>query len=454
MDGTTRPGAMARKGVTTSQSTNAGIQIYKPPFFLPRDSPEDDAHLATAALGASESGRIMTTADQDQRQISLCRIVTVPWLLETVLKEQLRCVVRSGIKLTLVANPAPGFQSLADDVGAVVAAIPMQRVPAPTYDLSSLFRLVSFFKRNRFDIVHSSTPKAGLLTALAGTIARVPVRIHTFTGQPWVELSGLRRRIPMECDRITGKLMTHTYADSPSQREFLIAEGLISPGKIISLRSGSIAGVDLERFSFDAWGGEAGSQTRRELGISSEALVIIFVGRVTKQKGIVELVEAFETTRRAGFDVHLIVIGPLEPERDPLPAETLHSLRQDQHIHFLGFRSHPEKYMGASDILSLPSYREGFGSVAVEAAALRLPTVVTRVTGLVDAVVENVTGLVVPAKDPIALTKALTCLLKSRELRNKLGNAGWQRVVHNFDARQVNAAVVAEYRRLHYCRKD
>ena len=170
----------------------------------------------------------------------------------------------------------------------------MERQPAPLADLRSLVKVARFLLQNRFDIVHSSTPKAGLLTALAGMLARVPVRVHTFTGQPWVELAGLKRRIPRECDRITAKLATQCYADSHSQRDFLIAEGLVAPGKIAVIGAGSISGVDLQRFSLATWGGNTARQTRRELGIPSEALVVVFVGRVTKDKGIVELMAAFE----------------------------------------------------------------------------------------------------------------------------------------------------------------
>lgn len=365
-----------------------------------------------------------------------------------MLREQLRCIVSHGVQLTLLSSPGSELHSVAADVGAMAVEIPMRREPAPRSDLRSLFRLISFFRQNRFDIVHSSSPKAGLLTSLAAMITRVPIRMHTFTGQPWVELSGLRRRIPRECDRITAMCMTHTYADSSSQRSFLIREGLVAPGKIAVLAAGSIAGVDLKRFSLETWGGQAAKQTRRELEIPDEALVIVFVGRVTKDKGISELVAAFETISEGSTEVHLVLVGPLEPERDPLPPQTLSILKCNRRIHTLGFVALPEKYLAAADIFCLPSYREGFGSAAVEAAALRLPTVISRVTGLIDATVEDATGLVVPPKNVEKLAEALKTLLDSEELRNSLGFAGWKRAVLSFDARLINEALVAEYLRL------
>jgi len=324
----------------------------------------------------------------------------------------------------------------------------MERKPAPLTDLRSLVKVVRFLCQNRFDIVHSSTPKAGFLTALAGGLARVPIRIHTFTGQPWVELAGFKRRIPRECERIIGKLVTQCYADSASQREFLISEGLVAPGKIAVIGAGSISGVDLQRFSLGRWGGDAARQTRYELGIPADALVIVFVGRVTKDKGIVELLAAFEIMANSNPTVHLLLVGPFEPDQDPLPAETLRRLRSHPRVHAVGNTEKPEKFFATGDIFCLPSYREGFGSVVIEAGAMELPAVVTRVTGLVDGVVNGVTGLIVPPKDVNLLVDALHKLAGSKELRRSLGQAGRERAARIFDARIINEAVVAEYFRL------
>jgi glycosyltransferase involved in cell wall biosynthesis len=243
-------------------------------------------------------------------------------------------------------------------------------------------------------------------------------------------------------------LATQCYADSPSQREFLIQEGLVSPGKIAVLGAGSISGVDLKRFSMEVWGGSAAVQTRHDLGIPVTGLVIIFVGRVTKDKGITELLTAFETIAERNSDVHLVLVGPLEPERDALPSSTIDRLKRNTRIHSVGFSATPEKFLAIGDIFCLPSYREGFGSVVVEAAAMQLPAVVTRVTGLVDAVAEGVTGLIVPTKNAGELAKALQTLLDSKDLRNSLGLAGRQRVIQHFDSEEINEAVVAEYIRL------
>lgn len=383
-----------------------------------------------------------------RQTIRICRVVTVSQTFQTLLHAQLRSMTDHGLDVTLVCNTGPELAAIANQVGAKFVGVPLQRQPAPLADSRSLFRLARVFQRNHFDIIHSSTPKAGFLTAIAARIAGAHIRLHTFTGQPWVELTGLRRIIPKECDRITAMLATRCYADSPSQRDFLVKEGLVFRGKISVLGAGSISGVDLQRFDLATWGGERALQTRRELGISGRSLVIIFVGRLTKDKGIAELVSAFDALTDRIANLHLVLVGPFEPDRDPLPSETLERIRDNPRIHSVGFSRTPEKYLAASDIFCLPSYREGFGSVVVEAAAMGLPSVITQVTGLIDAVVEGETGLIVPPKNAHELAKALGHLCASIELRHTLGQKGKRRVEREFSATRVNEAMVAEYYRL------
>lgn len=385
------------------------------------------------------------------RRLRLCRISAVPWIFHTLLREQLRTAVAQGFDLTLVSSPESELDEIASDIGANKHSIFMERAPSPIADLCSLFRLWRFLKREKFDIVHSTTPKGGLLSAIASTMARVPVRLHTFTGQPWVELAGWRRGIPRACDQITALLATKVYADSASQKKFLINEGVVQAEKIEVIGPGSISGVDLHRFSFKKWGGDRRTQTRSEAGIPTEALVIVFVGRVTRDKGIVELVTAFSQLAKGNPRLHLMLVGPLEPERDPLPPKVLETIKNHPHIHAVGFTPAPEKFLGAADIFCLPSYREGFGSVVIEAAALGLPAVVTRIIGLVDAVEEDVTARMVPPKDVAALAKALKELAESHDLRASLGAAGRRRVAKYFDASLINKSVTLEY--FNICRK-
>jgi len=377
----------------------------------------------------------------------LCRVVTVPMTFETLLRDQVRRIVAAGLDVTLICNPGDGMAAFARDAGARYLPLPLARQLSPRHDSVSLAALTRLYRRERFDLVHSSTPKAGLLSAIAARLAGIPRRLHTFTGQPWVELRGAMRVAAREADRVIGRLDTQLYADSGSQRDFLIAEGIVAADRIAVVGAGSISGVDLRRFDPVGMAGERDA-IRRRLGIDASARVIVFVGRVTRDKGITELVEAFLAVHATRPDLALLLVGPFEPDRDPLPAATLEAIHSHPAIHGVGFCLEPERYLAAGDLFCLPSYREGFGTVAIEAGALGLPVVATRVTGLVDAVVDGETGRLVPAKDVAALVTAIGALLDAPAERRRLGEAGRRRAVTRFDAEVIDAAVVQEYHRV------
>lgn len=356
-------------------------------------------------------------------------------------------MVEAGFDLTLVSSPGSQLEEVARESGARCHAIRMPREISPGGDIRALRALAGYLRQERFDLVHSSTPKAGLLVALAGAAARTPLRLHTYTGQPWVELRGPKRWAAKNADRAVGRLDTHLYCDSESQRRFLVSHRIVPEGRIRVLGAGSISGVDLRRFDPDARQFE-GQHLRDSMGIGPDAIVVAFVGRVTRDKGIRELIAAFSRLAGETAQLHLLLVGPQEPERDPLPPETQREIAANPHIHAVGFTGAPERYLAAADLFCLPSYREGFGSVAIEAGAMRLPSVVTSVTGLVDAIVDGQTGLVVPPKDTAALGQALRQLIADPVLRRRMGAASRARAVSHFDADVVNGLVVGEYRRL------
>ncbi len=190
------------------------------------------------------------------KHLKLCRIVTVPFTFQTMLHGQLQAILTENIELSLVCSPGPGLDGLRLDGQFAVHSIVMSRQISPFADLRALFRLIRLFRAEHFDIVHSCTPKAGLLTALAGFAARVPVRLHTYTGQVWVELDGWKRAVSKGSDWLIARLNTHNYADGPAQRQFLVKENVCPSDKISVHGDGSLAGVDLIRFNPEQWAGE------------------------------------------------------------------------------------------------------------------------------------------------------------------------------------------------------
>jgi len=350
--------------------------------------------------------------------------------------------------VTVITSPGPELAQIASHRHLTLQMLQIPRRLAPWRDLIALYRLYRLFRQGRFIIVHSTTPKAGLLTALAGWFACVPIRLHTFTGQAWVGLHGPLRWLARASDRVIGWLNTRCYADSESQRQFLITEGILNERNISTIGSGSLAGVDLKRFNRERLGVEVGKGIRSELDIADQATVLLFIGRVAREKGIYELLEAVDRLRNNGSNVVLLLVGPMDDERGGSGTVARADLEGRAGVYYLGYREDPEHYFAAADILCLPSYREGFGTVVIEAAAMGIPTVGARITGLVDAVVDGETGILVEPRNADALMLGLQRLLEDAGLRERMGELARQRVHERYSADVVNAAVIEEYTRL------
>jgi len=370
----------------------------------------------------------------------IVRVTTLPFFVLHHLEGQIRRLVAEGHEVHVVTSAIEGFDRIASLGVAGVVPVNIPRDISPLADLAALVTLWRVLRRLAPQIVHSNTPKAGLITAIAGRLGGVPVRLHTFTGQAWAERRGLVRWLGRLADRLIIGLNTRCYADSFSQKEFLIGEGIARENDIMVLGAGSLGGVDLKRFDRERLRAAA-TELRTRLGIPPRAKVIVFVGRVTRDKGIAELVTAFGRLKEAA----LVLVGPQEPERDPLLAQTLAEIERNPAIHAIGYDPEPERYLAFADLLCLPSYREGFGNVVIEAAALGVPCVGTDIVGLRDAVVDGKTGLLVPPRDVPALARALGTLLADDNMRAALGVAARERVGAEFNAEKLNAMLLQEY---------
>jgi glycosyltransferase involved in cell wall biosynthesis len=380
---------------------------------------------------------------------TICRVVTVPVTFSTLLLSQVASLHESGFAVTLVSSAGADLEDVARRYGMSYHGIEIALRISPLHDLVAFAKLWMFFRRNRFDIVHSITPKAGLLTALAGRMVGHQLIIHTFTGQAWVEMHGLRRHILKWSDKLVGFLTHQCYADSASQRDFLVAQRIVPPLKISIIGSGSISGVDLARFDSKKWSRVRAAKTKKDLDIPPNSLVVLFMGRFTQDKGVIELISAFNTIELPRKRVDLVLLGPLESDGDPLPASLLDQVRSNKRIHAVGFSARPEEYIGIADVFCLPSYREGFGSCVIEAAAMGVPAVVTDIVGLVDAVKAGETGILVPVKDATALRNALHNILADDSLRAGLGKAARERAIRLFDSKIINEMVAQEYQYLY-----
>ena len=377
--------------------------------------------------------------------IRIARISTVPFFVVAQLKHQIELLGKLGARIAVVTSDEPELALLEGLTGVNCVPIDIPRSISPWRDLQALIRLFLFFRRERIQIAHSTTPKAGLLTALAAFLARVPVRLHTFTGQPWVTMHGAKRWVARASDKLIGSLNTRCYTDSESQRQFLVAEGVVDAGRLFVIGAGSLAGVDMQRFDSKRFSSDQCKALRQSLAIPDDAPVLLFMGRITVDKGVRELLQAFEMLKAAASDAHLVFVGRFDSESGVAGAIMPGDIGRLRDTHVVGYTETPESYLAIADILCLPSYREGFGTVVIEAAAMGVPTVGTDIYGLSDAVVHGETGLLVPPRNVAELASALARLLADKSLRTNMGAAAKRRAQAVFDADEVSRLVAKDY---------
>ncbi len=294
-------------------------------------------------------------------------------------------------------------------------------------DIACLIRLMSIFINYHPNAVHSITPKAGLLAMLAAFFAHTPFRVHTFTGQVWATKLGLKRLMLKSFDRLIARLTTFNIVDSQSQQQFLIDEKVLSKETSIVFGMGSVSGVDLERFKSSK---HVYTDVRQELSIPQNGIVFTYLGRLNKDKGVLDLANAFSLIENK--KAYLLIVGPDEGGFvDEIKKINAHKLDQ---IRFVGFTKISERYLATSNVLCLPSYREGFGGVIIEAAAMGVPTIASNIYGISDAVVNNQTGLLHPPADVSSILFCLNIFLNDSRLIKKYGNAAKLRAINEFDA--------------------
>jgi len=369
----------------------------------------------------------------------ICLVVASEMTVKAFLKDQI-IALSKHYDVTLIVNT--DRTDFAEQNGLSVNVIPLaiERVIRPVADLIALFRLASLFRQHRFDLVHSVTPKAGLLAMLAGRIAGVRLRIHTFTGQVWATRLGFSRLLLKTMDRLLASSATNLLADSFSQRQFLVDQGITRAEKISVLADGSISGVNTGKFKPDT---NARGEIRKQLGVSDQDVLLLFLGRLNRDKGVLDLVTAFADVAAANSQLHLLLVGPDEGKLKE-ELEQISAAYQER-IHFVDYTDKPEAYFAAADVFCLPSYREGFGSVIIEAAACGLPAIGSRIYGISDAILEGKTGILFDAGDIDGLAATIELLCTDSKLRIRMGEAACQRACHDFPTKRLVQAWIDYY---------
>ncbi len=384
------------------------------------------------------------TSSQSRPRILI--LTTIPETMAAFLVPQLRHLDAGGFDVHVASSPGAALDTLEVPSSVQRHRIAIERRPSPVHDLASLWNMIRLIRLIRPQIVHAHTPKAGLIGMAAARLARVPVRLYTVHGLPLLTRGGMWRQVLEVAERASASMATHTYSVSESVRDLMDELRLTGSRRVTVLGSGSCAGVDTERFRPCGAGRDA---ARAMYGIRQDATLVTFVGRLARDKGIAVLAEAWPTVAAEFPGAHLLLAGERD-NSDPACDLRMEELRCHPRVTFAGpvAKDAMPGIYAATDIGVLPTFREGLPQTALEAGAAGIPMVSTRVSGVVNAVVDGVTGLLVPAHQATPLAIAIGLLLKNPDLRRRMGGAARAHVVSSFSEDRVSQLWMSEYCRL------
>jgi glycosyltransferase involved in cell wall biosynthesis len=363
-------------------------------------------------------------------------------------------MVEAGLEVIVCSASGKEVEALERDEGVKHVAIPFTRKITPLQDLICLILLIRFFRQYKPQIVHTHTPKAGLLGMMAAWLCGIPVRMHTVAGLPLMESRGLKRLILLLTERLTYFCSHIVYPNSEGLYRYMVKELDISERKMKIIGKGSSNGIDTTFFSRTQEVESEAARIRSELKINVDAIVFSFVGRIVKDKGMHELTGAFRQLVDRKKNCYLLLVGPLEQDLDPLHPEVLTFLQQHSNVVLAGFQSDVRPWIAASDVFVFPSYREGFPNVVMQACCLSVACIVSDINGCNEIIRQRETGLIVPAKDENALYLAMDALAEDEAARKVFAQKARHYVVEHYDQRYIWNSLLAEYKsQLDNCQK-
>jgi glycosyltransferase involved in cell wall biosynthesis len=353
----------------------------------------------------------------------ILRVTTVPISLKVLLKGQLTYMSQNGFEVVGVSSHGKELEDVHNEQQVRVYSLDMTRKISPIKDIKSLWLFYRLCKTEKPFIVHTHTPKAGIIGMMAARLAKVPLRLHTVAGLPLLEAQGIKRKVLDFVEKLTYTSATKVYPNSKGLYDFILKNNLTQSKKLKVIGNGSSNGIDTRFFSPENISDEQKDQLKKELNIAPSDFVFVFVGRLVGDKGINELVRAFSQIGRNTdrvVPVKLLLIGPLEEHLDPLHPETLEEIKNNPDILDLGFQKDVRPYFAVSEALVFPSYREGFPNVVMQAGAMGLPSIVSDINGCNEIIVEGQNGMIIPVKNSDKLKTAMEKMLSDTDLYQKL----------------------------------
>ena len=379
----------------------------------------------------------------------LIRITTVPISFKVLLKGQLRFMASNGFDVKGVSSEGEELKEVRENEGIVMEAINMSRKITPFQDLKSLWEMWNFLRKEKPQIVHTHTPKAGIIGMLAARLAGVPHRLHTVAGLPLMEATGIKRKILNFVEKLTYSSATRVYPNSKGLYDFILQNHFTQSNKLKIIANGSSNGINTTFFSPAQVSEIEKVALREKLNIHSDDFVFVFVGRIVGDKGINELIKAFSELQAAGNNeltgIKLLLVGGLESDLDPLNPETLAEINQNRDIISVGFQQDVRPFFAISDALAFPSYREGFPNVVMQAGAMGLPSIVSDINGCNEIIVEGENGLIIPPKNVEKLKEKMLTLARDKNLYIKLKENSRRMIKNRYEQSMVWKALLEEY---------
>lgn len=378
---------------------------------------------------------------------TLIRITTIPLSLEKLLEGQLN-FMQDHYRVLAVASDEERLSELGEAIGVETYSVGMTRKITPFQDIQSVLKLYKLFKKEKPLIVHTHTPKAGVAGMIAAKMAGVPIRLHTVAGLPLLEAKGTTRKILEAVEKITFASATKVYPNSNVIKDFLIDNNFGPATKFKVLGKGSSNGIDTNYFDPSKYSIEDKLKQREALNIPENHLVFVFIGRLVRDKGINELVEAFQELNIEFPETSLILVGPYEAGLDPLKESTLEMIHRNTNIHEIGYQNDVRPYLACSDVLAFPSYREGFPNVVMQAGAMGLPSIVTNINGCNEIIQEGENGTIIPVRDEAALYDAMKMMILKKDRMEHMKLNARKMIKDHYEREVIWKAILAEYRSL------
>lgn len=382
------------------------------------------------------------------KKLKIVRITTVPMSLKHLIRGQMAFMSENGFDVIMVSSDGSELRDVKENERCVHFVIPFTRKITPLRDLLAMLSLYRLLVKERPDIVHTHTPKAGIVGMMAAYLTKVPIRLHTVAGLPLVEAVGLKRIVLGFVEEITYKLSTKVYPNSLGLKEIILKNKFTTEDKLRVIGNGSSNGIDTSYFDPEIFSVKENEDLRRYLGIRMKDFVYIFVGRIVTDKGINELLAAFNKLSAREENVKLLLVGPYEEDLDPLHKKSKAIIRGNKKIICVGYQSDVRPYYSISDCLVFPSYREGFPNVVMQAGSMGLPSIVSDINGCNEIIKNKENGIIVEVKDSSSLLREMKNIYQDEAYLNEIKLNARDVIKNKYEQNRIWELLLKEYRQL------